>query len=102
MKMILALLTLTFSTAASAIGCYQIFTSSNALVWQGPRPPVPLDRSAIDDEVKKMVPDGHLVIVDDQSTPCQEVDETPNKNPARLRSRLVSDTPIDPTKSSSP
>jgi hypothetical protein len=73
MKIPLALLALSFSTAASATGCYQIFTSSNVLVWQGTKPPVPLDRPEIDEEVKKMAPDGHLVIVDDQNAPCQTV-----------------------------
>ncbi|MDR0440335.1 MAG: hypothetical protein LBI59_05040 [Candidatus Accumulibacter sp.] len=75
-KIILALLALSFSTAASAAGCYQIFTSSNILVWQGTKPPVSLDRPEIDEEVKKMVPDGHLIIVDDQDAPCQTIDAT--------------------------
>jgi hypothetical protein len=79
MKMIVALLALSFSTAASAAGCYQIFTSSNVLVWQGIKSPIPLDRPAIDDEVKKMVPDGHLIIVDDQGGPCPAVDAIPKK-----------------------
>jgi hypothetical protein len=79
MKKIIALLALSFSTAASAVGCYQIFTSSNVLVWQGTTPPIPLDRPAIDDEVGKMVPDGHLIIVDDRSAPCQAIDVIPKK-----------------------
>ena len=79
MKMILALLALSFSTAAPATGCYQIFTSSNVLVWQGSRPPIPLDRQEIDDEVRKIVPDGHLIIVDDRSVPCQTIDAIPKK-----------------------
>jgi hypothetical protein len=73
MKIILALLALSFSTAVAAAGCYQIFTSSNVLVWQGTKPPVPLDRPEIDEEVKKIAPDGHLIIVDDQNAPCQTV-----------------------------
>ena len=79
MKMILALLALSFSTAAPAAGCYQIFTSSNVLVWQGNKPPIPLDRPEIDDEVRKIVPDGHLIIVDDRSAPCQAIDAIPKK-----------------------
>jgi hypothetical protein len=79
MKMILALLAFSFSAAVHAAGCYQIFSSSNVLMWQGAQPPVPLDRPEIDDEVKKMVPDGHLIIVDDRSTPCLAVDDIPRK-----------------------
>jgi hypothetical protein len=79
MKMILALLALSFSAAAPAAGCYQIFSSSNVLVWQGTKPPVPLDRPEIDDEVRKLVPGGHLIIVDDRSAPCQLIDAIPKK-----------------------
>jgi hypothetical protein len=70
------LLALSFSTAASATMCYQIFTPANVLVWQGKTPPVPLDSLDLNDEVGKMVPSGHLVIIDNQTAPCQAIDTT--------------------------
>ncbi|GHU18927.1 hypothetical protein FACS189475_05220 [Betaproteobacteria bacterium] len=77
MKMLSALLlALSFSTAASAAMCFQIFTPANELVWQGKTPPVPLDIPNINDEVQKMVPTGHLVIIDDRTAPCQAINRT--------------------------
>jgi hypothetical protein len=79
MKILSALLlALSFPTTASAALCYQIFTPANALVWQGKTPPVPLDGLDLNDEVRKMVPSGHLVIIEDSnSAPCQAIDTTP-------------------------
>ncbi|MDR1935117.1 MAG: hypothetical protein LBS49_05985 [Candidatus Accumulibacter sp.] len=76
MKTILALLALSFSAAASATACYQIYSPSNTLVWQGQRPPISMDRPDLDEEVKKMVPGGHLIVIDDRSVPCQSIDAT--------------------------
>jgi hypothetical protein len=83
------LLALSFSTVASAAMCYQIFSSANALVWQGKTPPVVLDSLDLNDEVKKMVPGGHLIIVDDQNAaPCQPVDTTQWAAPKREEDKL--------------
>jgi hypothetical protein len=67
--------------------CYQIFSSSNVLVWQGNRPPVQLDHPAIDDEVEKMVQGGHLIIIDDHSAPCQPINTIPEKTSPRVVKR---------------
>jgi hypothetical protein len=75
-KTVLALLALSFSAAASAVTCYQIFSPKNELVWQGVTPPIRLDSTDIDDQVAKMVPNGHLIIVDDKNTPCLLIDMT--------------------------
>jgi hypothetical protein len=77
MKTILALLALSFSAAASAITCYQIFSPGNVLVWQGSTPPVRLDNANIDEQVAKLVPKGHLIIVDDKNAPCNPINTTP-------------------------
>ena len=69
MKVILVVLAACFSPAALS-ACYQIFDSSNRLAWQDDEPPVALNRLDLDDEVKKIVPGGHLIIVDDQQTAC--------------------------------
>ncbi|MDR3299827.1 MAG: hypothetical protein LBU43_07475 [Candidatus Accumulibacter sp.] len=92
MKTIAALLALTFSATASATMCYQIFSSSNVLVWQGNRPPVQLDRPSIEDEVRKMVPGGHLIIVEEQSAPCQPVDTMPIKPLPRAAKSVGADS----------
>ena len=70
MKVILIVLAACFSPAALS-ACYQIFDSSNRLAWQGDEPPVALNRLDLDDEVKKIVPGGHLIIVDDRQTVCR-------------------------------
>ncbi|MDR2788252.1 MAG: hypothetical protein LBD06_07825 [Candidatus Accumulibacter sp.] len=88
MKTILGLLALSFSAAApAATVCYQIYSSSNTLVWQGSQPPVRLDRPAIEDEVKKMVPGGHLIIVDDHGSLCQPIDTRPGKTSRQVGGR---------------
>ncbi|MDR0379826.1 MAG: hypothetical protein LBI62_07795 [Candidatus Accumulibacter sp.] len=87
MKMLLALLAFSFSAAASASVCYQIYSSTNVLVWQGDKPPVELDHLTIEDEVKKMVPDGHLIIVDGSTAPCQPVDTRPGSTAPRVGGR---------------
>ena len=73
MKTLLALLALSASTAASAT-CYQIYSPSNELMWQRTTAPVSMDAPSINDEVQKMVPNGHMVIIDDRSTPCPDFD----------------------------
>jgi hypothetical protein len=87
MKMLLALLAFSFSAAASASVCYQIYSSANVLVWQGDRSPIELDHPTIEDEVKKMVPDGHLIIVDSSAAPCQPIDTRPESATPRIGGR---------------
>lgn len=69
MKTILALLALAFSTAASP-ACYMIFGPTNELVWQGTSPPVRMDAVSLSDEVRKIVPNGHLVISSEPFASC--------------------------------
>jgi hypothetical protein len=75
MKTIFALLALVVSTAASS-ACFMIYAPSNELVWQGNSAPISMDRVALDDEVRKLVPNGHLVIVDTAGTSCPSLDLT--------------------------
>jgi hypothetical protein len=75
MKTIFALLALVVSTAASS-ACFMIYAPSNELVWQGNSAPISMDRVALDDEVRKLVPNGHLVIVDTTGTSCPSLDLT--------------------------
>ncbi|MDR3221207.1 MAG: hypothetical protein LBU46_04250 [Candidatus Accumulibacter sp.] len=89
MKIIVALLALSFSAAASAGVCYQIHSSSNVLVWQGTKPPIQMDKSAIDEEIGKMIPGGHLTIIDDQTTACRPLDKIPKKAPPRSGKRAA-------------
>lgn len=69
MKTILALLALSASTAASA-ACYMIYSPTNELVWRGPNPPVKMDAPSLTDEVRKIVPNGHLVINSEPYVSC--------------------------------
>lgn len=78
MKIVFAVMALLFSSAATS-ACYQIFSPSNEVVWQGNQPPVAMDTLAIADEVKKIVPNGHLVVVDDRMAPCHPLDATGGK-----------------------
>jgi hypothetical protein len=75
MKTIFALLALVVSTAASS-ACFMIYAPSNELVWQRNSAPISMDRVALDDEVRKLVPNGHLVIVDIAGTSCPSLDLT--------------------------
>jgi hypothetical protein len=75
MKTILALLALSASTAASA-ACYMIYSPTNELVWQGPTPPVKMDAYSLSDEVRKIVPNGHLVINSEPFASCPPLDVT--------------------------
>ena len=75
MKTIFALIALAFSTAASS-ACYLIYTPSNELVWRGNTVPVSMENLSLDNEVQKMVPKGHLVIVDTLDALCTRVDLT--------------------------
>jgi hypothetical protein len=79
MKTIAALLAFSFSTAASAITCYQIFSPANELIWQGNTPPIRLDNANIEEQVAKMVPNGHLIIVDDKNAPCDPINRISTK-----------------------
>ena len=75
MKTILALLALSASTAASA-ACYMIYSPTNELVWRGPNPPVRMDAPSLTDEVRKTVPNGHLVINSEPFASCPPLDVT--------------------------
>jgi len=75
MKTILALLALVFSTAASS-SCYMIFGPTNELVWRGTTPPVKMDSVSLSDEVRKIVPSGHLVISSEPFASCPALDST--------------------------
>jgi len=81
MKKILMLSSFVVSTAASA-ACYQIFAPNNVLVWQNAAPPVPMDSPSIAGAVGKMVPGGHLVIVDDRAAICYPLDTVPKNTTA--------------------
>ena len=70
MRAILIVLTACFSPVALS-ACYQIFDPTNRLAWQGDEPPVAMNRLDLDAEVKKIVPGGHLIIVDDDQTTCR-------------------------------
>ena len=70
-----ALAALTQSLLASA-GCYLIYTPANELVWRATTPPVAMDRTALDAEVQKRVPGGHLVILNSGATHCTPLDLT--------------------------
>jgi hypothetical protein len=78
MKTVFALSAFFLSSVAAA-ACYQIFSPSGVLVWQGNQPPVAMDNPSLGDEVKRIVPGGHLVIVEGQ-VPCRALDTT-GKNP---------------------
>ena len=82
MKTAFTILAFFFSSSAMAT-CYQIFAPSNELLWQGTQPPVAMDTLSLGDEVKKIVPNGHLVIVDDRQTPCPSFDATGDKGARR-------------------
>lgn len=78
MKTAFALLALSFSSAAVS-ACYQIYSPTNQMVWQGSQPPFAMDQLALNDEVKKIVPNGHLIIVDERTAPCHAFDATGGK-----------------------
>lgn len=73
MKTIFALMMLVFSTAASS-ACYMIFGPANELVWRGTAPPVKMDSVSLGDEVRKIVPNGHLVISSEPFASCPSLD----------------------------
>ena len=75
MKTFFAALAICFSTAASS-ACYMIYTPSNELVWRDALPPVPMNSASVSHEVRKKVPGGHLVIIQDDSAPCLSMDLT--------------------------
>ena len=75
MKTILALLALSASTAASA-ACYLIYSPTNELVWRGGVPPVKMDAVSLSDEVRKIVPIGHLVFSSEPFASCSALDAT--------------------------
>jgi len=84
MKTIFALVAFLLSTAASA-ACYLIYTPSNELVWRGETSPVPLDAYSIDDEVRKLVPNGHMVISDERATLCPPLNLTSPRKTMKQR-----------------
>ena len=78
-KIVFALLASSFSMAVSAVTCYQIFSPKNELVWQRTSPPVRMDSQSINEQIAKMVPNGHLIIVDDNKVPCHSINKIPAK-----------------------
>lgn len=84
MKTILALLAFFGSTAASA-ACYLIYTPANELVWRGNTPPVAMDTLELNAAVRKIVPDGHLVISNDDAAPCAALDLTSPRKTMRQK-----------------
>ena len=79
MKTIFAFFALSFSAVASA-ACYLIYTPANELVWRGTNPPVDMDTAALNAAVQKKVPQGHLVVSNDDKAPCSALDlTTPRK-----------------------
>ena len=75
MKTIFALVALAFSSVASC-ACYLIYTPANELVWRSNTVPVSMENLSLNDEVQKLVPKGHLVIVDTVGAPCTKLDLT--------------------------
>lgn len=73
MKTIFALLVLSVSTTAYS-ECYSIYSESNELVWQGTAAPVSMATLSISDEVRKLVPKGHMVIADSDAARCPAID----------------------------
>ncbi|MFB0936745.1 MAG: hypothetical protein QMB52_13300 [Propionivibrio sp.] len=84
MKSVLALLAFVFSTAASS-ACYMIFAPTNELVWRGMSPPVRMDSPSLRDEIRKIVPNGHLVISNEASVSCPALDLTAPRKTMRQR-----------------
>ena len=84
MKTILALLAFSVSTAASA-ACYLIYTPANELVWRSSTPPVAMDTLSINEAVRKLVPNGHLVISNHDGSPCPALDLTVPRKTMRQR-----------------
>lgn len=84
MKTVFALLVLSFSSAATA-ACYQILLPSNEVVWQGRRPPIAMDTLSLNEEVRKIVPNGHLIVVDNWMAPCPAFDNTAAGRAAQRR-----------------
>lgn len=90
MKTILALLALTFSTAAFS-ACYMIYAPTNELVWRGTTPPVRMDAFSLSDEVRKMVPNGHLVINSEPFALCPPLDTAAPETAMRHDDETASD-----------
>lgn len=79
MKTIFAVAAFFLSTAAGA-ACYLIYSPANELVWRGTTPPVAMDTAALNAAVQKKVPQGHLVVSNDDKAPCSALDlTTPRK-----------------------
>ena len=79
MKTIFAFFAFFFSSAVFA-ACYLIYTPANELVWRGTNPPIAMDTSELNAAVQKKVPQGHLVVSNDDKAPCSDLDlTTPRK-----------------------
>ncbi len=90
MKTIFALVALAFSTAASS-SCFLIYSPSNELVWRGNTAPVSMEKLSIDDEVQKMEPKGHLIIVETVGAPCSNLDLTTQTTAKQKTEKTKSD-----------
>ena len=86
MKTIFAFFAFFFSIAASA-ACYLIYTPANELVWRGTYPPVAMDGASLNVSVQKIVPQGHLVVSNDDKAPCSALDLTTPRKTMRQKAR---------------
>lgn len=88
MKTIFALLAFSLSTAASA-ACYLIYSPANELVWRSSTPPVAMDTLSINDAVRKLVANGHLVISNHDGSPCPTLDLTAPRKTMKQRAEEI-------------
>ena len=82
MKTALVLSALALSSVAHG-ACYMIYTPANELVWRAPTPPVAMDTLALDAAVYRIVPDGHLIISNNDAAPCPLLDLTVGRKTLR-------------------
>lgn len=91
MKTIFAFFALSFSAVASA-ACYLIYTPANELVWRDTYPPVAMDTAELNAAVQKKVPQGHLVVANDDKAPCSALDlTTPRKTMRQKAEEMKND-----------
>lgn len=73
---VFAAFVLVLSPSPAFAACYMVFTPANELVWRAPTPPVAMDTLALDAAVHRIVPHGHLIISNNDATPCRVLDLT--------------------------
>jgi hypothetical protein len=86
MKAIFAVGAFFFSTAVFA-ACYLIYSPANELVWRGTSPPVDMDTASLNAAVQKIVPQGHLVVSNDDKAPCSALNLTTPRKTMRQKAR---------------